>query len=73
MDFITDLLLGNIKGQAVDAILVIIDRYSKISRYIATTKRCTSVDLANILRDKVIRYYGVPDRIVTDRGLIFTS
>lgn len=73
MDFITDLPPGNMKGQAVDAILVIVDRYSKMSRYIATTKRCTSVDLANILRDEVIRYYGVPDGIVTDRGSIFTS
>ncbi len=41
--------------------------------YIPTTKRCTSVKLATLIIDSVIRYYSVPSSIVTDRSSVFTS
>lgn len=73
MDLITDLPPGKLGEEVVDAILVIVDRYTKMVVYVATTKRITSVELAKILLDRIIRHYGVPRGIVSDRGSIFTS
>ena len=73
MDFITDLPPSKRGGSVYDAILVIVDRYSKMNLYVPTTKTCTAAMLADILRDEVIRHYGVPRGIVTDRGSLFTS
>jgi hypothetical protein len=73
MDFITDLPLVKKNGVEVNAILVIVDRYSKMNVYVPTTKRCDSMELAIILRDYVVRYYGMPEGILTNRGSVFTS
>lgn len=73
MDFITDLPPGKLYNDVVDAILVIVDRYTKMNVYVATTKRCDSVMLAEHLMDAVVRRYGVPQGILSDRGSLFTS
>jgi len=73
MDFITDLPPGKLREEVVDAILVIVDRYTKMNLYVATTKRCDSVELASILMDTVVCKFGVPRGILTDRGSLFTS
>lgn len=64
---------GKIATQVVDAILVVVDRYTKMNVYIATTKRCDSVELARLLMDNVVRRFGVPKGILSDRGSLFTS
>ena len=73
MDFITDLPPSKRNACVYDAILVIVDRYSKMNRYIPTTKTCTAADLAVILRDEVVSRFGLPKGIVSDRGSLFTS
>jgi len=73
MDFITDLPPSKWFAGVADAILVIVDRYSKMVIFVPTTKRCTSVELADILMEYVVRRYGVPRGSVTDRGSVFTS
>ena len=49
------------------------DRYTKINIFILITKRCDSVELASILIDAVVRRYGVPKGIVSNRGSLFIS
>nr|OQO05599.1 hypothetical protein B0A51_18108 [Rachicladosporium sp. CCFEE 5018] len=56
MDMITDLPPSVHDGQKYDAILVIVDRYTKMNLYAPTTKRCTSVELAQILMERVVRH-----------------
>ena len=73
MDFITDLPPSKRENSVYDSILVIVDRYSKMCTYVPTTKRITSVDLATVLVQEVVRHRGVPRGIVTDRGSVFTS
>lgn len=75
MDFITDLPPSKLPGRddPVDSILVVVDRFSNMNRYIATTKRVTSVELAGILLRDVVRHYGMPSGILSDRGSVFTS
>jgi len=73
IDFITDLPPSK-QGECVyNAILVIMDRFTKMSIYIPTTKQCTSVELTQLLSDKVVRHYGIPRGIVSNRGSVFTS
>jgi hypothetical protein len=73
MDFITDLPPSKRSGCVYDAVLVIVDRYTKMNLYVPTTKTCTAAELAIILRNEVVRHYGLPSGIVSDRGAVFTS
>lgn len=74
MDFITGLPpCKNPRGKAFDAILVVVDRFSKMARYIPCHKTMDSPELAERLFEKVFSVFGSPDGIVSDRGTVFTS
>lgn len=73
MDFITDLPPSRREGCVYDAILVIVDRFSKMVLYIPTVKTVTSAELATILIREVVRRFGVPEGTLSDRGSVFTS
>jgi hypothetical protein len=75
MDFITDLPPSKRRhGNTVyDAILVIIDRFTKQAHYIPTRKTVDAGELAEIFIEHIIRHHGVPQSIVSDRGSVFTS
>ncbi len=69
IDFITD--LPNSKGNTT--ILTIIDRFSKSCHLIPLPRLPTALETAEVLCSYVIRFYGLPDDIVSDRGPQFTS
>ena len=69
MDFITQLP----PSDNFDAILVIVDRFSKMSLFLKTHGTATSEDLANLFIDNVFSKHGLPDNIVSDRGTLFVS
>jgi hypothetical protein len=73
IDFIIDLPPSTRNGTVYDSILVIVDRYTKMARYIACNKTCTAEALATLLHDEIICRYGIPKGIVSDRGSMFTS
>ena len=73
MDFITDLPPSKRRGCVYDTILVIVDRYTKMVRYLPTQKTINAVDLAELFFEEIIMRYGCPDGIVSDRGSVFTS
>ena len=75
MDFITDLPESPDGDPKVlrDSILVVVDRYTKMSIYIATNKTVTAEQLAEVFLQRVIRSFGLPKGIVSDRGSVFTS
>jgi transposase InsO family protein len=73
MDFITGLPLSRRNGVVYDAILVVVDRYTKMARYIPTQKTATSTDLADLFIHEIVRFFGLPSGIVSDRGSVFTS
>jgi len=74
MDFIIDLPPSiGLDNRVYDAILVIIDRYTKMALFIPTTKTLNAAQLARLL-DKHIAYkFGIPSGIVSDRDSLFTS
>jgi hypothetical protein len=75
MDFITDLppSIGLGQGKASDSILVIVDRYTKVSKYIPCRKTINAPELAQLFFQQWVRDQGIPADIVTDRGSVFTS
>jgi len=68
-DFITKLPLA----QGYDAILVVCNRFSKMAHFIATTERTSAEGLARLFWDQVWKLHGLPESIVSDRGVQFAA
>jgi transposase InsO family protein len=56
-----------------NAILVIVDRFTKRIILEATTIKATSEDIAIILRDRLFRDHGLPKKIIHDRDTRFVG
>ena len=69
MDFITKLLV--VAGK--DTILVVYDRLSKITHFVATTEGTSVEGLARLFRDNMWKLYGLPESVVSDRGPQFAA
>ena len=65
VNFITKLLLVAKK----DAILVVCDRLSKMTHFVATIKRTLVERLARLFRDDIWKLHGLSESVVLDRGL----
>ena len=70
MDLITSL---PVTAAGHTAILVFIDRFSKMSHFAAITDNITAKDCATEFRHHVTRLHGCPKEIVSDRDPRFTS
>ena len=70
MDLITDL---PITEQGFTNILSIIDRFSKYSIFVPMKSDTTASAVANAFVVHVVRLFGVPKSIVSDRDKCFTS
>jgi len=68
-DFITKLPLV----QGYDAILVVVNRFTKMGHFIPTTERTSTEGLARLFRDNVWKLHGLPDSIISDRGPQFAA
>jgi RNase H-like domain found in reverse transcriptase/Reverse transcriptase (RNA-dependent DNA polymerase)/Integrase zinc binding domain/Chromo (CHRromatin Organisation MOdifier) domain/Zinc knuckle len=73
MDFITDLPCVEHGRRNVDAILVIVDRFTKMGFYIPTAKDLDAPGLADVVFERVFMRFGLPRDIISDRGSLFTS
>ena len=69
MDFITDLP----ESGGHDAILVVVDRLTKMSHFIPCRKDINAKQFAIVFLKEIFRLHGLPRDIITDRGSIFTS
>jgi len=68
-DFITKLPLA----QGYDAILVVCDRFSKMAHFIATMEKTSAEGLAKLFWDHVWKLHGLPESIISDRGVQFAA
>jgi hypothetical protein len=73
MDFVTGLPKITYEKRKFNAILVIVDRFTKYALYIPCSKKITSEGLANKFLRYVFRPYGIPHGIVSDRARVFNS
>ncbi|KAK3032811.1 hypothetical protein RJ639_035417 [Escallonia herrerae] len=69
LDFIT----GLPKVEDLGTILVVVDRFSKDASFIATPKYCSAEDTAQLFFKYVVKYWGMPQDIVSDRDSRFTG
>ena len=69
VDFITKLLV--VAGK--DAILVVCDRLSKMTHFVATTEGTLAEGLARLFRDNMWKLHRLPESVVLDRGPQFAA
>ena len=60
-------------AQGYDAILVVVDRFTKMGHFIPTTEKTSAKGLAYLFRDNVWKLHGLPDSIILDRGPQFVA
>jgi transposase InsO family protein len=70
MDFVTALPETK-RGH--NAVLVVVDRFSKMVKFIPTTVKVSAEEAARLFFDNVFRVAGMPKEIVTDRDPRFTG
>ena len=73
MDFITGLPSSKRRGAVYDSILVVVDRCTKMARYIPVTTKIDAATLAEVFYEEILLRFGTPTGIVSDRGSVFTS
>lgn len=69
MDFIE----GLPESEGFDCIFVVVDRFTKMGRFIPTVKTLDTPGLAFIFLREIFAQHGVPSDIVSDRGKHFIS
>jgi len=69
VDFITKLPVL----KSYDLILVVCDRFLKMSHFVVMTEKTTAEGLARLFRDNVWKLHRLPESIILDRGPQFVA
>ena len=69
-DFITKLPMTK---SGHDAIVVFVDKFSKMAHYIPTNTDTNATDFCSLFLQHVVRLHGLPSTIISDRDSRFTS
>jgi len=70
VDFITQL---PITASKYDAIMVVVDKFSKYVVLIPCTTKLNAEHCARLMHDNIFCSYGWPEKIISDRDKLFTS
>ena len=73
MNFIIGLPLSKFHNKVYNIILIVINKYIKIARYIPYTKKIFILELAKYFLEYIVQYFGLLASIISDRGLQFIS
>jgi hypothetical protein len=69
-----DFIVGLPKTQSsYDSIWVIMDRLTKVAHFIPVKATHSELQLAELYMSRIVCLYGVPKKILSDRGMQFTS
>lgn len=69
LDFIEGLPSSN----RYNAILVVIDKYTKYAHFVPLAHPFTALQVAQAYMDNVYKLHGLPKALISDRDMIFTS
>ena len=72
-DISADFIVKLPKSSGYDAILVVVDRFTKMVHLVPTTEELSALGLAKLYRDHVWKIHGLPNSIISDRGPQFAS
>jgi hypothetical protein len=73
-DIITvDLITGLPESAGYNAIMVVVDRLSKLLHAIPTTDTVTAEGVARLFKDHVWKHHGLPLQVISDRGPQFVA
>ena len=61
------------RSEDKDAILVVVDQFSKMIRLMATTTSISSSEVTRIYQDDIWKIHSIPRKIISDRGPQFAS
>jgi hypothetical protein len=72
-DVSMDFIEGLPQSEGYTVILVVVDRLSKYAHFILVKHPYTAFTIAQLFLDNIVKLYGLPRSIVTDRDTIFVS
>ena len=72
-DLSVDFVVGLPVSEGYNAIMVCIDRLTKMRHFVPTTSEVTAEDTADLFLNYVYKLHGFPDTVVSDRGSQFIS
>ena len=73
MNFVIELSSSKRRDVVYDSILMIIDRYIKMIKYISIIKKIDVAELTKVFFEKVVLRFDMSDEIVNDRNFVFTN
>jgi len=56
-----------------DSILVVCDRFLKMSHFVVMTEKTMAKGLARLFRDNVWKLHGFPESVISDKGPQFAA
>jgi len=68
-----DFIVGFPKVDVMNTIMVVVDRFTKYAVFIAAPTVCTTEVATELFYCNVVKYFGVPLDIVSDRNVRFTG
>ena len=67
-----DFIMALPKSEGFGSIMVVVDRFSKYATFIAAPTDCTAEEAAKLFLRNIVKLWGVPESIVSDRDPRFT-
>lgn len=64
-----DFIMGLPQSHGKDAILVVVDKFMKYAHFITTTAKVTAEESTSLLFKCMIKFFGMPSRIIDDHDL----
>ena len=73
MNFIMKLSSNKKRGVVYDLILIIIDRYIKMIKYVSIIKKIDVAKLTKMFFKKIVLRFNMLNEIVNDKKFVFTN
>ena len=66
-------IIGLPKSEGHGSIIVVVDRFSKYANFIVASKDCTTEETTRLFLKNMVKYWGLPKFIISDRDSRFTG